>query len=293
MDEAFFGWDSLRAPKTGLLCEGGGQLGVYGVGALQCFYDYGVTFPYYIGVSAAAANLASHLAGHRDRTLRFYAQYAARKEYMGLGVLLRRGSFVDLHYIYDTITGPGGEDPIDYDTLCACKDEIRIVVTNARTGQTEYLDNRAFAGRDCRALMASCALPVYCRPVELGGQFYYDGGVSQSLPVGRMLEEGCARVVAILNRPTGYQKMPEKGRGLYPLVLRRYPKIAAALRQRHVRYMQALRTLEQMEAEGHAVLIRPRSALPMHTFTRDRVLVERVCQMGYEDALWALKGEKP
>jgi len=288
MGQTFFGWESLRVPKTGLLCEGGGQLGAYGVGALQCFYDRGVTFPYYIGVSAAAANLASHLAGHRDRTLRFYAQYAARKEYMGLGCWLRGGSFADLHYIYDTLTGPGGEDPINYDVLCACPDELRVVVTNAATGRAEYLGNQAFARRECRTLMASCALPVYCRPVELDGQLYYDGGVADSLPAERALKEGCARIVAILNRPPGYQKAPEKGRGLYPVFLRKYPHVAQALRRRHMHYMRSLRILEGMEAEGRAVLIRPRGPLPMHTFTRDRALVEQVCQMGYEDAQRAL-----
>ena len=291
MGETYFGWDSLRTPKTGLLCEGGGQLGVYGVGALQCFFDKGVTFPYYIGVSAAAANLASHLAGHRDRTLRFYAEYAARKEYMGLRCLLRGGSFIDLRYIYETITGPGGEDPIDYDTLCACADEIRVVVTNARTGQAEYLDNRVFAGRDCRALMASCSLPVYCRPVELDGQRYFDGGVADSLPVERMLADGCERVVAILNRPAGYSKAPEKFQGLYPLFLRQYPEVARTLRQRHLHYMRALERLEGLAAEGRAVLIRPQGPLPMHTFTRrPRALLEEVCGQGYVDAGRGLEG---
>ena len=284
MDNAF-GWGSLRAPKTALLCEGGGQLGVYGVGALRCFFDNGVTFPYYIGVSAAAANLASHLAGHRERTLRFYAQYAARREYMGLGPWLRGGSFVDLQYIYETITGPGGEDPINYDVLCACHDEIRVVLTDAATGRAAYFGNEAFARRECRVLMASCALPVYCRPVELGGRFFFDGGVADSLPVERALEEGCQRVVAILNRPPGYVKQPEKGQSLYTLVLRGYPEVAEALRRRHKGYMRSLRLLEQLEREGKAILIRPEKALPMHTFTRGpRELIERVCDMGYADA---------
>jgi len=288
----FFGWESLRAPKTALVCEGGGQLGVYGVGALRCFHDHGVTFPYYIGVSAAAANLASHLAGHRDRTLRFYAEYAARREYMGLRTWLRGGSFADLHYIYETITGPGGEDPINYDVLCACPDEIRIVVTNAATGRAEYVTgSEAFAGRECRALMASCALPVYCKPVELNGQRYFDGGVADSIPVERALSEGCQRVVAIINRPPGYVKPPERGRWLYPSVLRKYPEVAKALRQRHEGYMRSLRLLERMERKGTAVLIRPRESLPMHTFTRKpRELIERVCDMGYADAEKALLG---
>ena len=290
----FFGWDSLRDPKTALLCEGGGQLGVYGVGALRCFFDRGVTFPYYIGVSAAAANLASHLAGHRDRTLRFYAEYAARREYMGLRRWLWDGSFVDLMYVYDTITGPGGEDPINYDVLCACPDEIRVVATDAATGRAAYFDNEAFARRECRALMASCALPVYCRPVELDGRFYFDGGVADSLPVEHALSEGCQRVVAILNRPPGFVKQPEKGRSLYSLVLRKYPAIAEALRRRHEGYMRSLRLLEQMEREGRAVLVRPRAPLPMHTFTRKpRELIERVCGMGYEDAEKALVSRQP
>jgi predicted patatin/cPLA2 family phospholipase len=141
--------------------------------------------------------------------------------------------------------------------------------------------------------MASCALPVFCRPVEVGGRRYFDGGVADSLPVGRAMEEGCERVVAVLNRPRGYQKAPERGRLLYPLLLRRYPRAAAALRARHIDYMRSLCALERMEAEGRAVLIRPRKPLPMRTFTRDGLLAEQVCQTGYEDALRALEGKAP
>lgn len=287
MTEHFFGWGSLRAPKTALLCEGGGQRAIYGVGALQCMYDNHVTFPYYIGVSASASNLASHLAGHRDRTERFYAEYAARKEYMGLRCLRKTGSIIDLQYIYETITNQ--EDPIDYDTLCAVEDEIRIVVTNAMTGRPEYLDNRVFEGRQCRALMASSALPVYCRPVELGGSRYYDGGVADSLPVERALAEGCERVVAILIRPPGFVKAPEKGRRLFTLVLRDYPQLVEALTRRHERYAASLALLEALEAEGRAVLVRPREDLPISMLTRKpESLLRQVCRMGYRDMEAAL-----
>ena len=285
-------WQNLREPKTALLCEGGGQLGVYGVGVLQCFHDHGVTFPYYIGVSAAAANLASHLAGHRNRTLRFYAQYAARREYLGWTSLVRTGSFVNLEYIYKTISEPGGEDPINFDVLCALEDELRVVVTNARTGQAEYLSNESFAGRDCRALMASACLPVYCKPIEINGQLYFDGGCADSLPVAQALRDDCERVVAILNRPAGFVKQPERFQAAFGLSLRRYPAVAQALRQRHITYMQSLRQLEELERKGRAVIIRPQAALPMHTFTRKpRALLEQVCAMGYADGEKALTSD--
>ncbi|MDR3312825.1 MAG: patatin family protein [Oscillospiraceae bacterium] len=284
---SFFGWDSLRSPKTGLLAEGGGQLGIYGVGALQCFFDAGVTFPYYIGVSAAAANLASHLAGHRERTARFYLEYALRKEYMGFRSYLQTGSFFNMHYIYDTLTNH--LDPINYETLLACPDEIRVVATNAATGRAEYFDNGAFAGRHCTALMASCSLPVYCRPVEIDGSFFFDGGVADSLPVEQLLADGCERVVALLNRPAGYQKRPEKGSLFYSILLRQWPETAHALRKRHLNYIASLQKLEALEREGRAVLIRPKVALPMRTFTRrPRALLEQVQQQGYEDAKAAL-----
>ena len=287
MPDQFFGWDSLREPKTALLCEGGGQRTMYGVGALQCFYDRRVTFPYYIGVSAAAANLASHLAGHRDRCERFYAEYAARKEYMGLACLRNTGSFVDLDYIYDAITNH--EDCIDYDTLCALEDELCIVVTNALTGQAEYLDVRSFDEHKCTALMASSALPVACKPVEIAGVPYFDGGVADSLPVERALADGCERVIAILTRPVGFQKQPEKGQRLYERVLRDYPETAKALSVRHERYIESLRLLEQLEQEGRAVLIRPLKALPVNTFTRGPAsLLRQVCRMGYRDTEAAL-----
>ncbi|MCL2105638.1 MAG: patatin family protein [Oscillospiraceae bacterium] len=280
---------SNETGKAGLLCEGGGQRGIYGVGALQYFYDAGITFPYYIGVSAAAANLASHLAGHRDRTARFYTEYAVRGEYMGLRNWRRTGSFINLEYIYDTLTNH--LDPLDYDTLLACPDEVRVVAANAATGQAAYFDLSAFSRGQCRALMASCCMPIFCRPVELAGQRYFDGGVADSLPVERMLAEGCQHVTAILNHPRGYQKRPEKGRALYGLALRHYPAIAEALRRRHIHYRDALARLEQLEREGRARLIRPAAELPLHTFTRKpAALLERVREMGYEDAKRAIEG---
>ena len=287
MAEQFFGWESLREPKTALLCEGGGQRTMYGVGALQCFFDRRVTFPYYIGVSAAAANLASHLAGHRDRCERFYTEYVNRKEYMGLACLLKTGSFIDLNYIFDVITNH--EDCIDYDTLCAVEDEICIVVTNALTGQAEYLGNRSFDERKCTALMASSALPVVCKPVEIAGMPYFDGGVADSIPVERALADGCERVVAILSRPAGFQKQPEKGHWLYERILRKYPEIVKALSMRHERYIASLKLLEQLEEEGRAMIIRPRESMSINTLTRRPIgLLRQVGRIGYQDAEAAL-----
>ncbi|MDR1735126.1 MAG: patatin family protein [Oscillospiraceae bacterium] len=269
--------------KTGLLCEGGGQLGMFGVGVLQAFYDHGIRFDVNVGVSAGAANLASHLAGHRNRTVRFYNEYCRHFRYMGVGALLHAGSMVDLEYVYGELTNV--IDPINYDKLLALKEELYFTATDALTGEPVYFDARdCLRNRSCEALMASSCLPVYCRPVFIDGRAYFDGGVSDSLPVRFLTEkQSCGFVAAILNRPKGYRKEPQHGQALYTKLLRRYPQTAAALARRHENYNASLSILEHLEAEGKAFLIRPQEALPITTFTRKPPeRLETVRALGYE-----------
>ena len=53
--------------KTGLVVEGGGMKCAYNAGILDRFLDENIHFDYCIGVSAGSANVASYLAGQRDR----------------------------------------------------------------------------------------------------------------------------------------------------------------------------------------------------------------------------------
>jgi NTE family protein len=44
---------------------------------------------------------------------------------------------------------------------------------------------------------ASCALPVFYPPALIGSRFFVDGGVIDALPVGRAVERGADRIIAI------------------------------------------------------------------------------------------------
>lgn len=46
--------------KTALILEGGGLRGVFTCGVLDCFMDYGIRFPFTVGVSAGACNGLSY-----------------------------------------------------------------------------------------------------------------------------------------------------------------------------------------------------------------------------------------
>src|SRR5690606_33936878 len=47
------------------------------------------------------------------------------------------------------------------------------------------------------AIYASCALPVFYPPAEIGGRHLVDGGVGDSLPVRRAAERGADLVIAV------------------------------------------------------------------------------------------------
>jgi NTE family protein len=47
------------------------------------------------------------------------------------------------------------------------------------------------------AVYASCALPVFYPPAHIDGRYFVDGGVIDSLPVGRAVERGADRIIAI------------------------------------------------------------------------------------------------
>ena len=103
--------------KTGVVDVGGGLRGIYAAGIFDHCLDADLRFDLCIGVSAGSANIASYLAGQRGRNHTFYTEYAFRKEYMSLRNFLRKRSFVDLDYVYSTLSDAGGEYPLDYARL--------------------------------------------------------------------------------------------------------------------------------------------------------------------------------
>lgn len=273
--------------KIGLVIEGGGTRGIYGAGVLDRFLDEGLTFPYCIGVSAGSANLVSFLSGQKGRNYRYYKDHARNKNYMSVHNLVHKGSFFGLDYIYDTLTN--NLDALDYDALLATESMFHIVVTKADTAETVYLDRAHVDYYDSSALMASCAVPVVCRPITIGGAEYFDGGVTDPIPYQKALDEGCDKLVVILSRRRGFVKRPENFKPLYTKVLRNYPAIVNALDTRHTVYNDSLSALSKLEQEGRVVIVAPSVDVKMSMFNNDPALSDRMYRYAIGDAESALE----
>ena len=269
--------------KIGLVVEGGGMKCAYNAAILDAFLDHNITFAYCIGASGGSGNLASYLAGQRGRNLRFFTEHIHSPSYFGLRSFFKTGNLFGLQYIYGTLTNSTGKDPLDFPTLKNNPAEYEVVVTNALTGKAEYFGKETMAQDDYRLIMASSAIPAACRPVELNEIPYFDGGLSDAIPVSRALEKGCDRLVVILSKMRDYVRKPQGMRFLYTMRCRQYPQIISLIDHRHIAYNQNLQEVFALERAGKAFVFAPSHSIHVGTYSMNEQLERDLYALGMED----------
>ena len=270
--------------KTAIVDTGGGLRGVYTAGVLDYCLDRGVSFDLAIGVSAGGANLAAFLAGQRGRNYRFYTEYAFRKEYMGLSNLFSRRCYLNLEYIYATLSNSDGEDPLDYAALCRNPTEMLVVATDAVTGEPVYFSKDDLRQDDYRPFMASAAVPLACPPCEVGGRLYYDGGLGDPVPIEKAFALDCDRVVLLLTKPKDRPRRGSGDRRVAAVIRRRYPASAARLQQQADVINGRVELAMRYEREGRLLIVAPDDIMGLETLTRDRRALRRLYEKGYANA---------
>lgn len=261
--------------KTAVIDVGGGMRGIYGAGALDRLIDTDVTFDHCIGISAGSANVISYMAGQLRRNLEFYLTYSLRKEYMSFRNLIFKHSYLDLDYIYGTLSNSDGEDPLDYEAFAQNPAEITVIATDAESGKAKYFGRNDIKKDDYSAIKASCAIPVVCKAQEIGGRYYFDGALSDPIPVDYALSLGCERIVLILTKPRDTIRTNKREKKLAPFVRRKYPLTAEALINRADKYNAGILRAKQLEAEGKVLIVAPDDITGLNTLRRDPdVLIE-------------------
>lgn len=271
--------------KIGCVDVGGGVRDIYGAGVFDYMLDEGISVDYCIGVSAGSANCASFVAGQRGRNKKFYLDYLSRKEAISFKNYLKLGSFVDLNYVYGVLCKTDGENPLDYPAIIENKTELSVVATDAHTGKAVYFDKHSdMAQDDYKILMASSCFPVFCKPVDVGGKRYYDGGISDPIPFKKAFENGCDKVIIILTKPLdspSSQKRNERGANV---LKRRYPNFADAMNKAAGIYAKQLKEALQLQESGKALILAPDDIMGLGTFTRDVNKLPALYEKGYTGA---------
>ena len=275
--------------KIGIIDVGGGLRGSYTAGIYDWCTDNGISFDYCMGISAGSANLSSFLAGQRGRNLKFYTEYNLRSESMGLKNFVKERNFVDLEYVYGALSNSDGEYPLDYEAMMANPAEFTIVATDAGSGKPHYFTKADLVKDELSPIKASSCVPAANRPYPIGGRLYYDGGISDPIPIEKCFADGCDKVVLLLTRPKDYERDPDKDRLTSKLIERKYPAAAKAMSQRAIRYNTELWLAKQYEKEGRVLIIAPDDIGGMNTLTKDKDMIEELYHKGFADAE-ALKG---
>lgn len=269
--------------KTGIIDVGGGLRGIYAAGVLDHCMDQGIHFDCCIGVSAGSANMISYMAGQRGRNYHFYTEYAFRKEYMGAGNYLHGGGYINMDYIYGTLSNANGENPLDYNSFRENPAQFLAVAAEAISGRVKYFDKDDVAQDDYQVLCASCCIPGVNPPYEIDGVAYFDGALADPVPVQKALDEGCDRIVLLLTKPLETVRTPKKDIILARTIRRRYPMAAYQLSKRAGRYNAGVDLAKKLQEQGKALILAPDDITGVDTLTKNKGALCRLYDKGYQD----------
>ena len=266
--------------QSSLILEGGTFRTVFSAGVLDSFLDHELMMPYIIGISAGAINAASYVSQQKERTLRVIVDYRHDKRYMGYGNFLKEKSLFGLNFAYDEI--PNKLDLFDWETFQNYDGTVLFGITNALTGEVEYM-NALEMDRRCMMLRASCAIPILFPEIVINDLPYFDGGLSEPIPIQKAMFDGFNKHVIVLTQPKGYRKkVDKKSKWMMKLLKKRYPKLVDVMEKHADKYNETVAFLEQLEEQGKAFIFRPDHAL--NSFEKDTTVMHQTYQLGYKQA---------
>lgn len=273
--------------KTGLVLEGGGFRGIYSAGIIDYFLERKIKFPYIIGVSMGACNGTNYVSRQVGRNLRVPYNYINDRRYISMSNLIFKGGLFGMDFIFGEI--PRKLDLFDFKAYEESDQRFVVVTTDCETGKPAYFENPDNE-KLLKVLTASSSLPFISRKVKIGGRDYLDGGLADSIPVEKALEDGNEKLVVLLTRPEGYEKKPSTMAFLNSAVYGRNPGLVECLNSRYKRYNESLALVKKLESEGRAFVIRPGDNIDMGRVERNQEKLKKTYDMGYADAV-SLEGQ--
>lgn len=271
--------------KIGVVDVGGGYRGIYAAGVLDYCLDHGIHFDLGIGVSAGSANIASYTAGQARRNRQFYSEFGLRKEYASAGNFIRKRSYLDLDYVYGTLSNSDGESPLDYEAIMCNPAEMITVATEAETGEAKYFTKADLAQNRYDIFKASSAIPVVCTSQEVDGVPYYDGALADPVPIVKAFQMGCDKVVLLLTLPQDQLRSPKKDAALARRLKHIYPKAAKAFESRASTYNASVMLAKAFAQQGKLLIVAPDDTCGVSTLTKDREKLLALYEKGYQDGI--------
>nr|WP_244866339.1 DUF6363 domain-containing protein [Photorhabdus heterorhabditis] len=199
----------IKSGKIALVCEGGGQRGIFTAGVLDEFMRVEFNpFDLLLGTSAGAQNLSAYICGQRGYARRAISRYTTNPIFFNPLRFVRGGHLIDLDWFVDTVSS---ELPLDISAalrkfdagcefyMCACRSD-NFEPTYFHPDEKNWLE----------VIKASSAIPGFYRNgVTIDGVVYYDGGISDAIPVEEAYRRGADTIVVIRTVPSQLYYTPD------------------------------------------------------------------------------------
>ncbi len=197
---------------TAFVLGGGGILGAHEVGMLRALAEAGISPDLVVGTSVGAINgvlVAADPAGAADRLHGMWHGEALRGAFSEsvwgrVARLARSGTH--LHTIEPLRAMLAAALPCgDFGGLAL---PFQCVAASIERASAHWFSE----GPLVPAVLASCAVPGLLPPVEVGGEHFFDGGLVDSIPVGRAIALGASTVYVLqvgrIERPLTVPRRP-------------------------------------------------------------------------------------
>lgn len=265
--------------KVALVLEGGALRGLYTAGVLDVFMENDIKVDAIFGVSAGALFGINYKSNQIGRALRYNLKYAHDKRYMGMYSLVTTGDIMNREFCFDTLVNV--LDPLDFETYNNSDVDFYAVVTNVGTGKAEYI-NIDDARKNMEYLRASGSMPFVSNIVEIDGNNYLDGALSDPIPFKKALDMGYEKIIVILTRPEGYFKT--KSFMPFGLVYKNYPNFVKTAKEVYIKYNETLNLIKQYESDGRIIVFRPSEKIKMKRVEKDLKKLQAIYDVGVKDS---------
>jgi len=278
---------NIKKDRIALVVEGGGMRGIFSAGVLKSFGEAGFDpFDLYLGVSAGACNLASHLCGQYDRNYMTIAHYSVMKEFINFKRFLFGGHLMDLDWHWDITIR---EIRLDLKAFDKRKPEFVAVATSMQTGKPLYLEPTGTNLEDY--IKVSSSLPImFRRTLYAGDEPASDGGVADSIPVAEAWRRGAGTIMVIRSRSADYRKKKSLiSSASARLFFKKYPEFARAMGRRHVSYNEAVNFLHNPPKGCRIIEVNPPETFATGRTTTDVDILNQDYEAGCRAGLETMK----
>jgi predicted patatin/cPLA2 family phospholipase len=272
-------------PKSAIVVEGGGMRGIFAAGVLHAFGKAGFDpFDLYIGVSAGACHLASHLAGQNDRNFDITLHYSLSPRFINSVRFLKGGHLMDLDWMWEqTIANYRLNLKHIEEKLRTHRKEYLIVATSMETGQALYLhpDESTLE----HYLKVSSSLPILYRNIlDVNGEKATDGGMADSIPAHEACRRGATDITVIRSRPANYVKKESPlTLAIFSWYFRKYPKLVETFKRRADHYNKSVDLIHNPPKGVRITEIAPPAGLDIGRTTKNEAPLRAAYESGIHD----------